>query len=183
MGDAVTNRKESPANLMRPRVSVLKTQTLFLPPTYLNKVSNSSISLYLFIYFFLRKTWVRLQYLWLQKCCLFNPCFLLLSNNSGSFCCYCCSVAKTSLTPCDPMDCSTPGFSVLHYLPECAQIHVYWVSDAIQPSHLLLPTSPFAFNLPQHQGLFQELALCIRWPKYCSFSFSISPSNKYSGLI
>lgn len=52
MGDAVTNRGESPANLMQPRVSVLKTQTLFLPPTNLNKIPNSSISLYLFIYFF-----------------------------------------------------------------------------------------------------------------------------------
>ena len=53
------------------------------------------------------------------------------------------------------MDCSTPGSSVLHYLLEFAQIHVHWVSDAIKPSHPLLPPSPFAFNLSQHQGLFQ----------------------------
>ena len=55
---------------------------------------------------------------------------------------------------CDPMDCSTPGFLILHYHPEFAQTHVHWVYDAIQPSHLLLLPS-FAFNLSQHQGLFQ----------------------------
>ena len=58
-------------------------------------------------------------------------------------------------TLCDPMDCSTPCFLVLPHLPELAQIHVHWVSDAIQPSHpLSYPSSP-AFNLSQHQGLFQ----------------------------
>ena len=57
------------------------------------------------------------------------------------------------------------------------------VSDAIQPSHPLSSPSPPAFNLSQHQGLFQESVLHIRWPKYWSFSFSISPSNEYSGLI
>ena len=82
---------------------------------------------------------------------------------------------------CDPMDCSTPGFPVL-WVPDFAQTHVHWVGDAIQPSHPLL--SPFAaFNLSQHQGLFNESVLCIRWPKYWSFSFSISASNEYSGLI
>ena len=80
------------------------------------------------------------------------------------------------------MDCSTPGFPVHHQLLELAQTHVHWVSDAIQPSHLLLSPSPPAFNLSQHQDLFQWV-LCIRWPKYWSFSFSISPSNEYSGLI
>ena len=57
----------------------------------------------------------------------------------------------------DPMDCSTPGFPVLHYLPEFAQIHVHWVGDVIQSSHSLSPSSPFAFNLSQHQGLFQRV--------------------------
>ena len=80
------------------------------------------------------------------------------------------------------MDWSSPGFSVLHYLPELAQIHVYWVDNAIQPSHALLPASPPALNLSQHQGLFQS-AFHIRWPKYWSFSFSISSSNEYSELI
>ena len=56
---------------------------------------------------------------------------------------------------CDPMDCSTWGFPVLHYLPELAQTHVHWVGDTIQPFHPLLLPSPPAFNLSQHQGLFQ----------------------------
>ena len=76
-----------------------------------------------------------------------------------------------------------PGFPVHHQLPELTQIHVHGVVDATLPSHPLSPRS-FAFNLSQHQGLFQcQLALCIRWLKYWSFSFSISPSNEYSGLI
>ena len=56
----------------------------------------------------------------------------------------CCSVAQSCLTLREPVDCSTPGFPVLHYLPELAQIHIYWVDDAIQPSHslLLLPFCP-----------------------------------------
>ena len=79
------------------------------------------------------------------------------------------------------MDCRMPGFTVLHYLPEFAQIQIRWVGDAIQPSHPLASPSSLAFNLPQHQGLFNESALCIRWPKYWSFSFSISPSNNIQG--
>ena len=63
------------------------------------------------------------------------------------------------------------------------QTHVHWVGDSIQPSHPLLPPSPPAFNLSQHQGLFQWVGFFIRWPKYKSFSFSISLSNEYSGLI
>ena len=67
----------------------------------------------------------------------------------------CCSVAQSCPTLCNPMDCSTPGFPVLHNLPEFAQTPVHWVSDAIQPSHYLLSPSPPAFNLSQHQNLFQ----------------------------
>ena len=67
----------------------------------------------------------------------------------------CCLVAKSCSTLYDFMDCSTPGFPVLHYLLEITQIHVHWVGDAIQPSHPLLSPSPFAFNLSQHQTLFQ----------------------------
>ena len=82
------------------------------------------------------------------------------------------------------MGCSTPGFPVHHQLPELAPTHVHQFSDAIQPSHPLSSPSPPAFNFSQHQGLFSsELVLCIRWPKYWSFNFSISPSNEYSGLI
>ena len=64
-------------------------------------------------------------------------------------------VAKSCPTLSDPMDCSTPGFSILHYLPGLAQLHVHWVDDAIQPSYPLSPASPPALNLSQHQGLFQ----------------------------
>ena len=76
-----------------------------------------------------------------------------------------------------------PGFPIHHQLPEFTQTHVHRVSDAIQPSHPLSSPSPPAFNLSQHQGLFQSVGSYIRWPKYWSFSFSISPSSEYSGLI
>jgi len=92
------------------------------------------------------------------------------------------SVTQSCPTLCDPMDCSTPGFPVLHQLPGLAQTHVHRVGDAIQQSHPLLCPSPPTFNLSHHQGLFQWV-LRIRWPKYWSFSFSISPSNEHSGLI
>ena len=91
-----------------------------------------------------------------------------------------CSVSQLCLTLCDSMDCSIPGFSILHHLPGFAQTHVHWV-DAIQ-SYSLFPPLPPTFNLSQHQGFFYELAHCIRWPKYWSFRFSISLSNEYSGL-
>ena len=93
----------------------------------------------------------------------------------------CCSVTRSCLTFCDPMECSFPGFSVLHYLLEFAQIHVHWVGDAIQPSHPLWSPSPPAFNLAHIRVCSNESVLQIRWPKY--WSFSISPSNEYSGLI
>ena len=68
-------------------------------------------------------------------------------------------------------------------LPEFTQTHVHWVGDAIQPSHPLLSPSPPAFNLAQHQGLFQWISSSHQVAKYWSFSFSISLSNEYSGLI
>ena len=81
------------------------------------------------------------------------------------------------------MGCSTPGFPVHHQLPELARTHVHRVGDAIQPSHPLsspsLPPSVF----PSIRVFANESVLCIRWPKYWSFSFSISPANEYSGLI
>ena len=92
--------------------------------------------------------------------------------------CY-CSVAKLYPTLWDPMDGSMPGFPVLHPLPEFLQSHVHWVGDSIQPSHPLSSPSPPAFNLSQHQGLFQ--AFCIMWANY--WSFSICPSSEYSELI
>ena len=74
-------------------------------------------------------------------------------KNRNYVCC-CCSVAESSQTLCNPMDCSTPGFPVSHYLLEFAQTHVHWVDDAMQSSHPLLLPSPPALNLSQHHGLF-----------------------------
>ena len=68
------------------------------------------------------------------------------------------SVTQLCLTLCDPMDCNTPGSPVYHQLPELAQTHVHRLCDAIQPSHPLLSPSPPAFNLSQHQGLFQGVS-------------------------
>ena len=65
------------------------------------------------------------------------------------------AVSKPCPTLCDPRDCSTPGFPVLHHLPELAQTHVLCVGDSIQPSHPLSPSSPPALSLSQNQGLFQ----------------------------
>ena len=96
------------------------------------------------------------------------------------------SVAQSCPTLCNPMDCSTPGFPVHHQLPEFIRTHVLCIGDAIQPSHPLPSTSPPAFDLSQHQGwesVSKESVLHIGWPNYWSFSFSISPSNEYSGLI
>ena len=87
---------------------------------------------------------------------------------------------KYCVTLHDPIDCSTPGFPVLHQPSEFAQTCAYWVGNAIQPFHPLSPSSPPALNLSQYQSLFQW-ALRMRWPSY--WSFSISPSNEYSGLI
>ena len=92
------------------------------------------------------------------------------------------SVTQSCLTLCDPMNCCTPGLPIHHQLPEFTQTHVHLVSDAIQPSHPLLSSSPPAPNPSQHQGLFQWV-LCMRWPKYWSFSFSIIPSKEIPGLI
>ena len=81
------------------------------------------------------------------------------------------------LTLCDPMDCSTANFHVHHQLLEHTQTHVHRVSDAIQPSY------PLPSIFPSIRMFSNESLLCIRWPKYCSFSFSISPFNEHSGLI
>ena len=94
--------------------------------------------------------------------------------------CYCRSVAHSCSTLCNLMDCSTPGFPVFHHLLEPAQNHVHQVGDAIQPSCPLSSLSP-AFNLSQHQGLFQGVSASHQVAKY--WSFSISPSNEYPGLI
>ena len=79
------------------------------------------------------------------------------------------------------LDCGTPDLPVHHQLPELAQTHVHQVSDAIQSSHPLSSLSPPAFIFPSIRVFSKESVLCIRWPKY--WSFSISPSNEYLGLI
>ena len=93
------------------------------------------------------------------------------------------SVAQSCPTLCDHMNHSTPGLPVHRQLPESTQTHVHWVGDAIQSSHPLSSPYPPALNLSQHQGLSNESALHIRWPKYWCFSFSISPINEHPGLI
>ena len=86
---------------------------------------------------------------------------------------------------CNHMNWSTPGFPVLHCLPWFGQTHIHWVDDAIQPSHPLLspPSTPFLSIFPSIRVFSNESSLHIRWLKYWSFSFTVSPSNEYSVLI
>ena len=77
-----------------------------------------------------------------------------ITSTQGLICICCGSVAQSCSTLCNPMDCSTPGFPVLHHVRGHAQTHVHWVGDAIQPSCPLSYPSPPAFNHSQHQGLF-----------------------------
>ena len=90
------------------------------------------------------------------------------------YCC-CCFVTKSWL--CDSTNCSMPGFPDLHCLPEFAQIHVHWVGDAIQPSHLLSSPSPPALNLSQHQGLFLWVSSSLQVAKVLELSASVLPMN------
>ena len=76
-----------------------------------------------------------------------------------------------------------PGFAINHQLPELTQSHVHQVGDAIQPSHPLSSLLLLSSIFPSIRVFSNELVLCIRWPKYWSFSFSINLSNEYSGLI
>ena len=103
------------------------------------------------------------------------------SSETISLCC--CSVTQSFLILHDPMDCSTPGLPVPHHFLEFVKIHAHCIGDAVQPSHALIPWFPSTLDLSQCQGLFQWAVYQIWWPKYWSFSFSISPSNAYSGLI
>ena len=93
----------------------------------------------------------------------------------------CCSVAHSCPTLCNPMDCNTPGFPVLHHLPELAQTLVHWGGDGTQPFHSLSPLFLLPVIFPSIRIFSNESVLFIRWPKYCSFS--ISPSNEISGLM
>ena len=102
----------------------------------------------------LLQRWIQ-EFLWL----------LVLSFSSVQF----SSVTQSCLTLCDPMDCSTPGLPVCHQLPKLNQSHVYWLSDAIQPSHPLSSPSPPAFNLSQHQGLFKWVSSLHQVAKVLEF--------------
>ena len=107
------------------------------------------------------------------------------SSNYSSFhivCCSCCSVTKMCPALCDPVDCSMPGFPVLHYLLGFVQTHVHQVGDAIQTSYPLSPLLLLPSIFPSIWIFSNESIHYIRWPKNWSFSFSIRPSNEHSGL-
>ena len=93
------------------------------------------------------------------------------------------SVAQSYPTLCDPVNRSTPGLPVHHQLPEFTQTHVHRVGDALQPSHPLSFPCPPAPNPSSIRVFSNESTLCMRWPKYWSFSFSIIPSKEHPGLI
>ena len=93
------------------------------------------------------------------------------------------SVAQSCPTLCNPMNCSTPGLPVHHQLPEFTQTHVHRVGDAIQLSHLCHPLCLLPPMPPSIRVFTNESTLCMRWPRYWSFSFSISPSKEHPGLI
>ena len=93
------------------------------------------------------------------------------------------SVTQLCPTLCDPMNRSTPGLPVHHQLPEFTRTHVHHVSDAIQPSHLCRPLLLLPPIPPSIRVFANESTLHIRWPKYWSFSFNLSPSNEHPGLI
>ena len=98
-------------------------------------------------------------------------------------CICCCSIAQSCPILCNPINFSMPGFPILYHLPEFAQTHVHWVSNGIQPSHLLSYLLLLLSIFPNIRVFSSESALHIRWPKYWSFSFSIRPSSEFSGLI
>ena len=113
-----------------------------------------------------------------QKMKYYSACLLLYPHHQVLWLFNRCHVIL-----CDPMDCSTPGFPVLHHFLESAQTHVHWVRDAIQPSYPLSPPFLLPSIFPSIRVFSNESALRIRWPKYWNFQFSISPFSEYSGLI
>ena len=107
--------------------------------------------------------------------------FVVISSEKHILLC-CCSVTQLCPTLCNPLNCSMPAFPVHHQLPALAQTHVHWVGDGIHLilcGPLLLQSSIFA----SIRVFSNETVLCIRWPKYWSYSFSISPSKECSGLM
>ena len=93
---------------------------------------------------------------------------------------FCWSVAQSCPTLCDPMDCSTLGLPVPHHLPKFAQVHVHCISDAIQPSHPLMSSSPSALNFSHHQGLFQWVSCSHQMAKILEFRLQCQSSGLIS---
>ena len=125
---------------------------------FLVRVSIQSFLYILLIWFLLLMR--GFHQVWIQVLCQIHRCMFFkhfphFGDRYRYRYCYCHSVVKSCWTLCDPMSCSTPTSPILHYLPEFAQTHVQWVSDAIQQSHTLSLPYPPALNLSQHQGLFQ----------------------------
>ena len=110
---------------------------------------------------------------------LSSPNHLYFTSYSVQF----SSITQSCLTLCHPMDYSTPGFPVHHQLPELTQTHIHWVGDAIQHLILCHPFLLLPSIFPSIRVFSSESVLQMRWPKYWSFSFSVSPSNEYSLLI
>ena len=110
---------------------------------------------------------------YLMGVCICSECFKLC----------CCSVPKSRPNLCNPMDCSSPGFLCTLLSPWVCLNSCSLSLDAIQPSHSLLSPFLLALDCSQHQGVFNKSAVHIKWPKYWIFSFSISPSSEFSGLI
>ena len=109
----------------------------------------------------------------------FLSCPTLLYNMS----CCCCSVVQSCPTLCDPTDCSTPGLPIPHRLPEFAQVHVHCISDAVQPSHPLMTSSPSALDLSQHYGVFQYVICSHQMTKILELQLHHQSFSEYSGLI
>ena len=111
---------------------------------------------------------------------------MFLKRKMISYCIQFSSVTQSCLTLCNPMNCNTPGLPVHHQLPEFTQTHVHRVSDAIQTSHPLMPSSPSVLSLSQHQVLFQWVSISDQDTAASTLVLvccSISPSNEYWGLI
>ena len=106
------------------------------------------------------------------------------SKQHGGESCF-CSVTRSCLTLCDPTDCSTPGFLVLHHLPSLSLLKLTSIELVMPSNHLVLchPLLLLPSIFPSIRVFSNESVLHIRWPKYWSFNFSISPSNEYSGQI
>ena len=108
-----------------------------------------------------------------------------LQTISLCMCFYCCSVTHSCMTLGDTINCSMPGFPVVHHLPELTQTHVHYIWLVMPSNHLIFCGSRFLLPsiFPSIRVFSNESVFHIRWPKYWSFSFSINPFNKYSGLI